>query len=116
MATMNESEQILLLKQDLENHKQQSDENIHLLKKQIRDLDLRVKEMEMSKQKTEYQYEQIMRSLEKLNDETIPNLTAQIEELKNKPIKRYDQTISGIIGAICGVIGTALANLVINNK
>lgn len=108
-----ESEQLLLLKQEMENHKQIAEEQINRLQEQVSGLDVRVKEMEMSKQKTEYQYEQIMQSLKTLNEKTIPNLTAQIQDLKDKPVKRYDQAISGVIGAIFGSIGTSIVNLLI---
>ena len=104
---------IPLLEQDFENHKKQSADEIHHLQKQIEELDKRVKDMEMSKQKTEYQYEQIMESLKTLNEKTIPNLTAEVQELKNKPIKRYDQAITGILGAIFGSVGTFIASLFI---
>lgn len=94
--------ELLLLKQELENHKETSNEKLHNIEKTLTDLNKRVKEMEMSKQKTEYQYEQIMESLKKLNDDTIPNLTKQIQELKNKPAERYNVIITSIISAFIG--------------
>ena len=73
------------------------------------DFEKRLLALEISKEKTEYQYEQIMDTLKTLNDVTIPNLVSQIEELKNKPVKRYDQAISSILGAFFGSIGTLIA-------
>ena len=107
-----DSEKILLLEQDLKNHKQQSDDALYKFELQIKELDGRVKTIELSKQKTDYQYEQIMDSLKVLNDTTIPNLTIQIEELKNKPIKRYDQAIASLIGAVFGALGGVIINVV----
>ena len=52
-----------------------------------------------------------MQTLKTLNEKTIPNLTAQIEELKNKPAKRYDQAVTGILGALFGAAGTMIANM-----
>ena len=106
-----EESKILLLEQGLKNYKEQTDNEISELKNEVNKLDTRIKEMEMSKQKTEYQYEQIMETLKILNEKTIPNLTAQIEELKNKPAKRYDQAITGILGAIFGAVGAFIAGL-----
>jgi CII-binding regulator of phage lambda lysogenization HflD len=113
MNELNEDQEIMLLKQDVANFKQQNLETIHKLQKDLAQLDIRVKEMEMSKQKTEYQYEQIMQSLKTLNEQTIPNLTSQIQELKNKPVKRYDQAITSIIAAIFGAIGAAIVSIFI---
>lgn len=113
MNELNENQEIMLLKQDVANFKQQNLETIHKLQKDLAQLDVRVKEMEMSKQKTEYQYEQIMQSLKTLNEQTIPNLTSQIQELKNKPVKRYDQAITSLIAAIFGAVGAFIVNMFI---
>lgn len=109
MQDINNAEQLLLLKQDFDNFKQQVSTMLAKKDAQIQELDNRVKEMELSKQKTEYQYEQIMDSLKLLNEQTIPNLAAQIQELKNRPAKRYDQAITGILGAIFGAVGSLIA-------
>lgn len=106
-------EDIALLRQDLKLHKESSDKVIQKLEEQINELDGRVKKMELSKEKIEYQYEQIMESLKTLNETTIPNLTAQIEELKNKPAKRYDQIVTAVLGALFGAAGAAAAGLFI---
>lgn len=100
----------LLLKQQFENYKEITDKTIAELKRNLDECEKRLLTMEKSKEKTDFQYEQIMETLKKLNEVTIPNLTAQIEELKNKPAKRYDQVVTGIIGAIVGAIGGAIAN------
>lgn len=105
-----DNQEILLLKQDLKNHKEVSDEKLHNIEKQIQELDKRVKDMELSKEKTEYQYEQIMDTLNKLNEHTIPNLTKQIQELKNKPLERYYLIITTIIGTIVGAVVTFIVN------
>lgn len=111
-----EDNKILLLEQEFKSYKEITNREIKELKEIISEQDKRIKDMEMSKQKTEYQYEQIMETLKILNEKTIPNLAAQIEELKNKPVKRYDQAISGIIGAIFGAVGTVIANIIINKN
>jgi CII-binding regulator of phage lambda lysogenization HflD len=105
-----EDSKLLLLEQEFHNFKETIATQYKELKQSITTLDNRVKDIEISKEKTDYQYEQIMESLKTLNEKTIPNLTAQIEELKNKPAKRYEQVISGIIGAVTGVVGTLIAN------
>lgn len=106
-----EESKILLLEQEFKTFKGITDSDIIEIKKELNEQDLRIKEMELSKQKTEYQYEQIMETLKTLNEKTIPNLTAQIEELKNKPAKRYDQAVSGIIGAIFGAVGANIVSI-----
>lgn len=102
--------ELLLLKQDFLNHKELSDEKLHSIEKTLKEIDERVKDMEMSKQKTEYQYTQIMETLNKLNDQTIPNLTKQIQELKNKPAERYYLIVTSIISAVIGGIATFIVN------
>ncbi len=101
-----DNEKLLLLEQDFMNHKTTSQEKIHALEKQFKELDMRVKDMELSKEKTEYQYEQIIQTLEKLNETTIPNLTKQIQELKNKPVERYNLIITSIVSAVVGGVVT----------
>lgn len=110
---MGDNQKLLLLEQDLLNHKTISEEKVHNLEKQIKELDQRVKDMELSKEKTEYQYEQIMQTLEKLNETTIPNLTKQIQELKNKPGERYNLIITSIISAVVGGIVTFFINSIL---
>ena len=107
---MTESD-IRLLEQQLKNYKDTTDKEIDNLKKTTEEQEKRIQAIERSKEKTDFQYEQIMKTLEKLNNETIPNLTTQIEELKNKPVKRYDQVVSAFIGAIVGAIGAYIASI-----
>ena len=102
--------EIALLKQELEMHQKTSEEKIKTLTENIEQLTKRVGEIEASKQKTEYQYQQIMKTLEKLNDITIPNLTKQIQELKNKPAERYNLIITAIISTVIGGIVTFIIN------
>lgn len=100
---------ILLLEQELKNYKEITNKEITSLQTNINDHEKRILEIERSKEKTDYQYEQIIKTLDTLNKITIPNLTKEIVELKNKPVKRYDQAITGILGAIFGAIGTFIA-------
>ena len=71
----------------------------------------RIIALENANTRTDLQYEQIMKTLNKLVDVTIPELSKEIQEIKEKPVKRYDTIIVGIIGAIAGGIGTYLVNL-----
>ncbi len=80
------------------------------LKADVKELEGRILLIETSRQKTEFQYNEIMKSLNKLNNHTIPDLMKQIEDLRNKPAKRYDQAVSGILGAIFGAIGAYIVN------
>lgn len=100
---------LLVLEQDIRNMK----ELIIELKDTAKNQEKRIVELETSKSITEMQFKQIIESLNKLNNDTIPNLTKEIEELKNKPIKRYDQAVTGILGAIFGAIGGAIAGIFI---
>lgn len=109
-----EDNRLPLLEQELHNYKEITNREIKEMKEKLDEYDTRLKEIEMSKQKTDYQYEQIMESLKTLNEKTIPNLISQIEELKNKPVKRYDQAITGILGAVFGALGSYIANLIFN--
>lgn len=83
------------------------------LKQDMKDLEGRILLIETSRQKTEFQYNEIMKALDKLNNVTIPDLMRQVDELRNKPVKRYDQAITGILGAIFGAIGTIIANKIL---
>lgn len=96
-----------LIKQDIANIK----ELLKELKDTTRNQEERIVILEKSKPVTDLQFKQIMESLNKLNNTTIPNLTKEIEELKNKPVKRYDQAVTGILGAIFGAIGGAIAGM-----
>ena len=100
---MGENE-VVLLRQEFKSYKEVTDKTISELSDIIRDHEKRIQQIERSKEKTDFQYEQIMKTLETLNKDTIPKLTKEIEELKNKPVKRYDQVITGLISAIVGGI------------
>ena len=43
-----------------------------------------------------------MDMLKTLNEKTIPNLSKQIQEIKDKPNQRYNTVITSIISAIVG--------------
>ena len=103
-------QELIKLQQEFRDYKDITDKETNNLKKQLDDHEKRIKDVETSKQKTDFQYEQIMEALQKINDKTIPSLIKEIEELKNKPVKRYDQAISAVIGAIFGAIGTGIAS------
>lgn len=108
--------EISLLKEQLKNYMFTTNNELNRITEKIEAHDKSIKEIEMTNAKTEFQYEQIIKSLEVLNEKTIPNLAAQIEELKNKPVKRYDQAITAILGAIFGAVGTFIVNLIIGGK
>lgn len=108
---MNEDNKILLLEQEFKNHKELTEKQIKELNKKIEMQQQEIIELKMQNTKTDVQYEQIMQILNKLNEKTIPDLINQIEELKNKPAKRYDQAIGSILGAIFGAIGGAIAGI-----
>ena len=106
-----EDSKFLLLEQEFKNYKIATNKEIEELKRISEAQEKRIIQIELNNAKTDIQYEQIMNILNKLNEKTIPDLIAQIEELKNKPAKRYDQAIGGILGAISGAIGGAIAGL-----
>ena len=106
-----EDSKFLLLEQEFKNYKIATNKEIEELKRVLETQEKRIIQIELNNAKTDIQYEQIMNILNKLNEKTIPDLIAQIEELKNKPAKRYDQAIGGILGAIFGAIGGAIAGL-----
>ena len=106
-----EDSKFLLLEQEFKNYKNATNKEIEELKRISEAQEKRIIQIELNNAKTDIQYEQIMNILNKLNERTIPDLIAQIEELKNKPAKRYDQAIGGILGAVFGAIGGAVAGL-----
>ena len=73
----------------------------------------RIAILERNNTKTDLQYDEIMRTLKKLIDVTIPELSKEIQEIKNKPAKRWESIVAGIIGAIAGGIGTAIVTMFI---
>ena len=103
--------EILLIKQEFKIYREITDKAINELKKVTEEQEAKIIQLEKDNTKTDLQYDQIMQILNKLNDTTIPNLTAQLEELKNKPVKRYEAIVGGILGAIFGAVGGAIAGL-----
>lgn len=75
-------------------------ENLSELKDSYKDLEKRVNKVETSREKTEFQYQEIIKSLDKLNEITIPNLMRELESLKNKPAKRWETGVNALISAI----------------
>lgn len=72
----------------------------------------RVSQLETKGEKTDFQYDQIMKMLDKLNEQTIPELSREIQAIKSKPAERYNQVVMTIIttgvGAIIGFIFSKL--------
>ena len=73
----------------------------------------RIAILERNNTKTDLQYEQIMKTLTKLVEQTIPELSKEIQTIKNKPAERYNTIVVAVIGAIAGGIGTYLLNLIL---
>lgn len=113
---MEENSKLLLLEQQFKNYVEVSKKQIDELTKKTEDQEKRIITLEKNNTKTDLQYNQIMQTLNKLNDITIPNLTDQVEELKNKPAKRYDQVITGIIAAFVGGIMGFIINQFFGGK
>ena len=86
---------------------------IDTLEKQAQNHNDRIRTLENENTKTDIQYAQIMEKLNKLIDTTIPALSKEIQEIKEKPAKRWDTIVVGILGAIAGGIGTAIVTLLI---
>lgn len=104
---MNEQD-FLKLKTDCEVYKIKIDKmEIVLAKMQDRVLDLEAKG-----EKTDFQYEQIMKMLDKLTEQTIPELSREIQALKSRPVERYNSVVTSIIstgiGAVVGFIFSKL--------
>lgn len=64
----------------------------------------RITQLEMNSMKTDTQYNEIMKTLNKLIDVTIPELSKEIQEIKSKPAERYNQVTTVIITTIVGGI------------
>lgn len=111
MGTLTDSEKLLLLRQEFADYKENHTATTNAMQEKLEEIDKRLKQVEVSKQKTDFQYEQIMETLKTLNEKTIPNLISQVEELKNKPVKRYDQIVTGLLGAVVGALGAYIANI-----
>ena len=106
---MNEQE-FQKLKMDCELYKSK----VERLEKETAEQEKRISELEKRSEKTDFQYEQIMKMLDKLTEVTIPELSKEIQMLKNKPAERYNTVviaiISGVVGAIISFISTKILN------
>lgn len=74
----------------------------------------RIAQLEMNNTKTDLQYEQIMRTLNKLVEQTIPALSKEIQTIKERPSKRLDTIVAAGIGTGIGIVGTIITNLLLN--
>lgn len=83
---------------------QQYKDRIIKLEKITESQETRIIELEKRNDKTDFQYEQIMRTLDKLINTTIPELTKEIQTIKNKPAERYNTIVSDIIKTIIATI------------
>lgn len=85
---------------------------VNELKDENKELEKRIIKIETSREKTEFQYEEIMKALNKLNDITIPNLMKEVESIKNKPAKRWETGINALISAIvAALVGFGVSKL-----
>ena len=76
----------------------------------------RVSNLEAKSEKTDFQYEQIMKMLDKLTEQTIPELSKEIQDLKNKPAERYNTIVGAIISALVGgIIGFVVSRIFSRN-
>lgn len=99
---MNDENELALFKNDFRHYKEETDNKIKKLELLMDEQEKRIQIIERSKEKTDYQYEQIMDMLKTLNEKTIPNLSKQIQEIKDKPNQRYNTAITSIISALVG--------------
>ena len=102
---MNEQD-LMKLKTDCDIYKQKIDRLENITERQ----EERIQMLERSNDKTDLQFEQIMKTLDKLNNVTIPELTKEIQAIKDKPAQRYNTIVTTTIGAIIGAIIGFLAN------
>ena len=104
---MNEQD-LIKLKSDCEVYKSKIDK----LEVEHAELAERVNKLEAKSEKTDFQYEQIMKMLDKLTEQTIPELSKEIQAIKNKPAERYNAAVLSIITTtIGGIIGYVLCKL-----
>ena len=101
-AMMNGDNELAIFKNDFDHYKKETDNKIKKLEVTTAEQEKRIQLMERSKEKTDFQYEQIMEMLRTLNEKTIPDLTKQIQEIKDKPNQHYNTVITSIISAIVG--------------
>lgn len=96
---MNEQE-FILLKADCEVYKSKVDK----LEVEATELQERIGRLEANGEKTNFQYEQIMKMLDKLTEQTIPELSKEIQAIKNKPAERFNTVVTSVITALIGAI------------
>ncbi len=96
---MNEQDWIKL-KTDCELYKNKID----AMEKNQVEHEKRIAELEMRNARTDFQYDQIMKMLDTLNEKTIPALSKEIQALKNRPVERYNAVVASIISTIVGAI------------
>lgn len=106
---MNEQD-LIKLKTDCELYK----DRIVKVESRVEELDKRIIDLEKRNEKTDFQYEQIMKMLDRLNNVTIPKLTEEIQLIKNKPAERYNSIVTTIIGAVVGAIVGFIASNVLH--
>lgn len=96
---MNEQE-FMKLKTDCEVYKVKIDKmEIAVAKMQDR-----ISDLEAKGEKTDFQYDQIMKMLDKLTEQTIPELSREIQALKSRPVERYNAVVTSIISTVIGAI------------
>lgn len=104
---MNEQE-LLKLKTDCEVYKVKIDK-MEIAMSKLQD---RVNDLEAKGEKTDFQYDQIVKMLDKLTEQTIPELSREIQALKSKPAERYNTIVTSIISTIVGaVVGFVISKL-----
>lgn len=85
---------------------QMLENTINEIKTDIKDLEKRIIGIEQSKERTDYQFDEIMKALNKLNDVTIPRMLSDIQDIKNRPAKKYDAIMTTITSTIvAGIVG-----------
>lgn len=96
---MNEQE-LVKLKTDCEIYKVKIDK----MEVAVAKIQERVTDLEAKGEKTDFQYDQIMKMLDKLTEQTIPELSREIQALKSRPAERYDKVVTSIISTVVGAI------------
>lgn len=96
---MNEQD-LIKLKSDCEVYKSKVDK----LEIECSELTERINKLEAKSEKTDFQYEQIMKMLDKLTEQTIPELSKEIQALKSKPAERYNTIVTSIISTVVGAV------------
>lgn len=104
------NEDLMKLKSDCDLYKSKIDRLEHITEKQ----EERIQTLEKNNAKTDFQFEQIMKTLDKLNNVTIPQLTAEIQAIKDKPAERYNTIVVAVITSVVGGIIGFLASNILN--